>query len=279
MEPTITQTFELGYKGIVNNSLALAVDVYYTKKKDFIGPLTIETPNVFLDPATLATALGPAFAASEGDPANAPWANSLLFLYTLSDPNLPIQGNGDRSIADELAALFTSGAAQIPFGTVTPEEAFDPDAILVTYRNFGDIDFFGADLSFSYHLNQNWGISGTYSWVSEILWEKDADQPHDINLNAPKHKLAFGLQYNNPLAGFSASTRARWVDSFRMASPYVGTEVPAYTVVDLNLGYDLPSVDTRLTVTIQNLFDNRHIEFIGGADLGRLTIARLTRSF
>ena len=63
LRPTITETFEFGYKGIINDRIQFSADFYRTKKFDFIGPLTIETPNVFLDPATLAAALAVDFAA------------------------------------------------------------------------------------------------------------------------------------------------------------------------------------------------------------------------
>ncbi|MBT3605878.1 MAG: TonB-dependent receptor, partial [Candidatus Latescibacteria bacterium] len=38
VKPTTTETFEVGYKGIVNNTLVLAADVYRSKKEDFVGP-------------------------------------------------------------------------------------------------------------------------------------------------------------------------------------------------------------------------------------------------
>jgi len=48
LEQTITQTFEVGYKGLFANKLVAAVDVYYTKRKNFIGPLLMETPLVLV---------------------------------------------------------------------------------------------------------------------------------------------------------------------------------------------------------------------------------------
>ncbi|HMB92390.1 MAG TPA: TonB-dependent receptor, partial [Rhodothermales bacterium] len=48
LKQTTTQTAELGYKGLFGNRLLLAVDGYYSKKKDFIGPLLMETPFVLV---------------------------------------------------------------------------------------------------------------------------------------------------------------------------------------------------------------------------------------
>ena len=38
------------------NKLAFSADVYHTRINDFIGPLLVETPSVFLDAETLGSA-------------------------------------------------------------------------------------------------------------------------------------------------------------------------------------------------------------------------------
>ncbi|MEZ5360002.1 MAG: TonB-dependent receptor [Candidatus Zixiibacteriota bacterium] len=273
LKPTITQTVELGYNGIIGNKLKFSVDAYRTKKNDFIGPLTVETPNVFLDPATLQTYLGGAFTAALNDPANATYAATLM---ALDSPTMG--GNGNGSVVDELTAMFTSGAASVPFGTVTPNEAYDPTALLVTYRNFGDITFYGADLAFAYHLNQNWNFGGTYSYVSKNFFAKSESQPHDINLNSPKHKFSLNLQYLYPKRNLNAQARFRFVDAFDMDSPFYGSTVHSYNLVDLNVGVDFIHT-THLSLTVQNLFDNRHIEFVGGPEIGRLAIMKISQKF
>ena len=54
---------------------------------------------------------------------------------------------------------------------------------------------------------------------------------------------------------------------------YVGT-VESSTSVDATVQYKLPITDPRfgatLTVTASNLFDNKHQEFIGAPEIGRL---------
>ena len=86
--PTITETFELGYKGVIKNKLILAADVYQTRIKNFISPLRIETPNVFLAPGPLSEALTDALTENLKDPANASLAIALIFLDQLNEPEL-----------------------------------------------------------------------------------------------------------------------------------------------------------------------------------------------
>jgi iron complex outermembrane receptor protein len=88
------------------------------------------------------------------------------------------------------------------------------------------------------------------------------------------------LQYRNTGLGFDAELRGRFNEGFPMNSGvYIGT-VDRYTTLDLNLGYDLAFwPGTRATLAVQNIFDNKHREFVGAPELGRLIIGRLTTSF
>lgn len=270
-----TQTLELGYKGIIAEKLVVGIDGYYTKIEDFVSPLLNVTPTVFLDPATLAASVGAQFGAALADPANAGLAGALV--AALDNP--AAGGNGNGSAVDELTTLYVGGAAQIPYGTVTPEEAFDPNAVMVTYRNFGEVDFFGLDLSLSYFINNNWTITGNYSFVSEDFY-KNLDGIDNIALNAPKHKFGGSLTYKNPESGFDANLRLRFVDSFPVQTGTFVGKVDSYSVLDLTANYKLPfSQNTNLSLTVQNLADNEHREMVGAPQIGRLGIVRLTQSF
>ncbi|KAA3635646.1 MAG: TonB-dependent receptor, partial [Calditrichaeota bacterium] len=273
MKPTTTHTFEFGYKGIVNNKFQFSIDAYRTQKDNFVGPLTVENPTVHLNAtqlqAELTTAIGTAYAGSD--------ATTQATLTNVFDP-IAAGGNGNGNPVDELVAIYTRGGAGLPFGVFTPEEQLDPNAVLITYRNFGEVTYYGTDLAFAYHVNQNWNFGGTYSYVSKNFFEKGPDQVHDIYLNAPKNKFGLFLRYVNAQKHLNSQIRFRWVEGFDMASPFFGTSVETYNVVDFNLGIDVID-NTHLSLTVQNLFDNMHTEFVGGAELGRLAIMRVTQTF
>ena len=272
LKPTITETFEFGYKGVVNNRIQISADVYTTRKFDFIGPLTVETPNVFLDPATLQLVLA-------GDLSTAYNSASASDQSVLDQLDLAsCGGNGNGTPVDELTAMFASGAAAIPFGTASPIEATDPAAVLITYRNFGEITFYGADLALDVQLNRFLAFRGTYSYVSKNFFAKGTDQIHDIYLNAPKHKYGIQVRYTNQKWKLMADSRLRWVDAFDMLSPFIGHSVESFAVLDANFDWQFVAA-THLTVTIQNILNNEHNEFVGAPRLGRLVIGRLTHSF
>ena len=277
LRPTITQTYEFGYKGILMNKLAFSADVYHTRIKDFIGPLVVETPNVFLDGETLTAFLRQYFTAALGDPQNAQLNQALL---ELDSPNSG--GNGDGTAVDELTKLFVAGsdengAAFLPFGTVTPEETSDPSAVLLTYRNYGDISINGLDCSLTYYLNPSWSFTGNYSFVGEDSFETDFGE---IALNAPTNKFGANVQYINTNLGLGAGVRMNFVAGFPVNSGvYIG-EVESYSTIDVNVGYDIPfGPSPRLSLTVQNLLSTEYQPFIGAPMIGRLSLIRLTQTF
>ena len=275
--PTITQTYEVGYKGIIMNKLAFSADVYHTRINDFIGPLVVETPNVFLDANTLGASIAQQLTEALSDPKNALLNQALLAFDS------PAQGgNGDGSAVDELTKLFVAGtenngAAFIPFGTVTAEQAGDPNAVMLTYRNYGDISLNGADLSLTYYLNHSLSVTGNYSFVSKDLFETEIRK---IALNAPKNKFGANVQYLNTDLGLGAGVSMRYVAGFPMNSGvYIG-DVESYYTFDVSAGYDLPfGPKPRLSLTVQNLLDKMHQQFVGAPYIGRLSMLRLTQTF
>ena len=277
LKPTITQTYEFGYKGILMNKLAFSADVYHTRIKDFIGPLVVETPNVFLDAETLSAFLGQHFTAALSDPKNATLNQALLAF------DAPAQGgNGNGSAVDELTKLFVAGTenngpAFIPFGTVTPEQASDPSAVMLTYRNYGDISLNGLDCSLTYYLNPSWSFGGSYSFVSKDLFENELN---NIALNAPANKFGANVQYINANLGLGAGVRMNFVAGFPVNSGvYVG-DVESYSTIDVNAGYEIPfATRPRLSLTVQNLLGTEYQPFIGAPEIGRLSLIRLTQTF
>ena len=277
LKPTITQTYEFGYKGILMNKLAFSADVYHTRIKDFVGPLVVETPNVFLDAASLGAFLTQHLTTTLSDPQNATLNQALLAF------DAPAQGgNGNGSAVDELTKLFVAGTenngpAFIPFGTVTPEQASDPTAVMLTYRNYGDISLNGLDCSLTYYLNPSLSFGGNYSFVSKGLFETDL---RNIALNAPKNKFGANVQYNNINLGLAAGVRMNFVTGFPVNSGvYIG-EVESYSTIDVNAGYDIPfGPSPRLSLTVQNVLNNMYQPFIGAPDIGRLSLVRLTQTF
>jgi iron complex outermembrane receptor protein len=270
VKPSITTTFELGYKGLIAQKLLVGVDLYHTKVKDRVAGLKPETHAVFADPNQLGAILVP---------------------YIV--PRLVAAGV-PQAQAQAQAVAIVSQIAGIPFGVISPKELEnDPSRdtdVLFSYRNFKEeISLNGLDLNFSYYATQSWVFSGNYSFITEhglnffkrpnrVIW-RNVDQKADIALNAPGHKAALSIQYRAPQRGYDAELRGRYVEGFPMESGDFVGEIQTYTVFDFNFGYELPfSSGTRFSINVQNVFDKKHIEFVSAPVLGRLILTRITQT-
>lgn len=250
LKPEITNTIEVGYKGLLADRFLVGVDVYYSRVKDFISTLLVATPSVFFEPRSLG-----AHIASEGD---------------------------NLGLSDEQIVALTEALAGVPVGTVTPEPAPDPDNaadILFTYRNFGEVDFWGVDVGATLLATDKLSFFGSYSFLSENSFQ-DVDGIADIALNATKNKASLSVHYRDERLGLAAEVRGRHVEGFPFASGVFVGDVGSYTLFDLNLTYALPfSARTEITVSGLNVLDDRHQEVPGAPFIGRTMLLRLRQSF
>ena len=252
---TTFNTLEAGYKGLVQDRVRLAADVYFANVENFVSALDVESPNVFLDPAStgafLQSRLGPLVQAGMVTP-------------------------------DQIAEL-TAGLAAVPLGVVTPDQFNVPDMI-VTSRNFGSASYWGADFSAQYLVSDRVSLTAGYSFQNTDCFDFDEDGhcpgQDDLALNAPRHKGSLGFAYTDRAAGFTFDGRWRLSDGFDMSSGVFRGRVDAYQVVDVTAGYQLPfQPDTRLELTVYNALDNLHQEFVGAPELGRLALVRVRYDF
>jgi outer membrane receptor for ferrienterochelin and colicins len=248
LKPTITNSIELGYKGLVARKLVLDVSVYHTKRNDFRGPLTIETPSVFLSATDLEAYLARYM----------PAAQAQALATTIGGVN------GDPK------------ATGIPLATVGLNDVRTGSDIILTYRNFGDVSLWGLDLSAELQATSRLFVSASYSFTSDNFFPSNNPGEADLALNAPTDKGTFALDYRVPAHDFSAGIRGRFVGGFPMVDGVWVGDVKGFGVVDLQTGVDVPGIrGSHLTLTVQNVFDERHAEFVGAPVLGRLFLTRL----
>ncbi len=246
LKPPIHNSIELGYRGVLWGRLSVGFDVYRGWRTDFVGAERVETPSAFFNEDDLRS-----------------------YFVAVGVPAAP---------ADTLAGLI----AAIPAATVTPQEARDPWDILITYRNFGNVGYWGSDIELGAVVTPWLALRGTYSWVSKNQFEAvdAAGRPDTVPLNASANRAAFSVVARDERLGLNAEVRGRWVDAFPVSSGvYVGT-VDAYTVIDALAGYRLPFArQVTVTVSALNLFDNDHIEFVGAPPIGLLVMGSIRAEF
>ena len=259
--PTINSTFELGYKGELARKLRISVDFWHDQKRNFVGPLIVETPNVFLDRPTLQT--------------------------YLTSQLTPVVGGATAaaiaaSVAPALAGISGSTALTgVPLGVVNFNHPLSsaPD-VIVTYRNFGNLTVWGADLGAEWLLGDRFSIEGTFSHVNKDFFPRtEIGGVQDISLNAPPSKGSLTARFNDVPKGVSAELRFRRVSSFPVYS-FINGNIPSYQLLDAGFSFH-PEILGRglFAVNGTNLLNHRHTEFVGGGNLGRLVMTRVQLPF
>ncbi|MXW13808.1 MAG: TonB-dependent receptor plug domain-containing protein [Rhodothermaceae bacterium] len=269
LEQTISQAFEVGYKGILGDNVLFAVDAYYATKKNFVGALQVRTPFVLVPtlPQDLVRDI------STGISNNTTLA-ATLGLFGLS--------------AEQAAQLLVDVAggslptAETPIAIVQPNEnnpgIGQVPEMMLSYPNFGDISYYGMDVSLQVIVSHALSLFGNMSWVSDDFFDhtelNEELEDKVLALNAPSFKFKLGGQYEHR-SGFSVNASGRYVKGFPVVSgPYIG-DVPSYFVLDIGAGYEINSV-LRADIGINNATNSNHREFVGSPRLGRLASARLT---
>jgi outer membrane receptor for ferrienterochelin and colicins len=261
IEESNTETFEVGWTGIIDQRLRITADLYYSKKNNFVSPLMVQTPFVTLNgqdvgafiTVPIVTAITQQLIALGLDPATA-------------------QATAAAQ-AGTLVPLLAAGIAQVPVGVISSDEISGGSDLVVTYRNVGDLTLWGSDFALQWFLDDSWMLSGTYSRVSDDTFLIDDGDP--ISLNAPKNKGSLALAYRNALEGFNAEARVRFNSSFSAVSAGFSGEVPSAKVVDLHLGYDVPSTAATLQLSMSNIFDAANQAFVGVPNIGRFLMLRV----
>ncbi|HXH18679.1 MAG TPA: TonB-dependent receptor [Chitinophagales bacterium] len=282
----VTQSYEIGYKGMLFDRLMLTVDAYRVDKKRFISAIKLVSPSVFLDSAMLQNEIADAITLAIYGPTEDSTDDINLFFGLVTPETLvefldqnPAYGNFDGRADDEFIRLFTRAGSSLPFGSVTPVENTGGEMIL-SYNNIGDLTVYGIDIGATFFVTKDLRFGAAYSWMSkDTIHDEDAQFGY-IALNAPQNKVALSASYNAEKIGLEAGLRWRWQQSFHANSGvYVGY-VDAYNVLDLNLTCKLWfSKNTELTLSIQNLIGGNYRPFPGAPEIGRLTMLRLAHEF
>jgi iron complex outermembrane receptor protein len=291
LKQTTSQTFEIGYKGLVADRFIVAVDGYYTRKENFVSGQQVVSPLAYLQQDALTQDMVQALSTSFST-SNDPIVQNLL--QQLEDTGLP-----SAQVPQLLGGLTGAALADTPAGVVQPDQPVLPPGTenavgaFAAYRNFGSLAYWGADISVDYLVLDVLSVFANASWVSDDFFDyEDLSETNEdlfVALNAPQTKLKGGVDYRPP-EGFSFSMSGRFVKGFPVASGavYIGGlpepygdgtgGVEDYFLLDLGAGYaferHVPGL--RLDAGVRNLLDNEHREFVGAPRIGRFASIRLT---
>ena len=258
-ETTWAQT-EFGYKGQVTDNMTLAVDVYQMNISDYVSNLqqisgfTIMAADAGSYVAALLTGM---------------YGNDNLTNFVNA-----MDSNGVYGGADELAAAIAGGVAQLPTGSIAPEQSPYGANIVVGYKQLTeDLKLNGMEATLNYFPSNDWNFYMNMSTLSEstIDAEDQNGRISTVNMNTPKFKMGAGMQYAGE--GVSYGMSLRYQDSY-FADGFASTsgQIPSFYTLGVNGKWNVDSVPgMSVGLSIDNITDVVHKETFLGPEMGRFT--------
>jgi hypothetical protein len=249
----------------------MSLDVWHESRKNFVGPLQIETPLVFMNGNSLGAYLGAQLAGffpTIGVPASAAATVAASLAGSLPGANPTIACN-------------PAAPAGCPLGVVNFDTPNSRSDVIVAYRSYSkSINLWGTDFGGELLLDRGFSLQGTLSWVNKKLFSKaDLGTRDDVSLNAPASKHSFAVNYRDEAKGLSAQVRERHVDGFNTLA-FVGGPVDPYTLIDANVSVRPSFLNgVQLSLNGTNLANKKHREFTQGNIIGRLIMGRVQVTF
>jgi iron complex outermembrane receptor protein len=290
--PTTTTALEFGYKAVLGGRARVTVDLWWENRQNFVGPLIVESPNVFLNRAQTIAHLTSVFVtANNCNALPEPHRTGCIQQSTAAAAQL---GTGMAGISGGTGATLG-----VPLATVVPHNTplTDRPDIFLTYRNFGEVNLLGTDIAVDYILNNYFSLAATASFSNkdfftreEVAREGEAEGLSDIAINAPKAKGSVTGRFRDERRGWSAEASWRSLKGFPINSGVYVTQlnpdgtrerIPSYNVVDAQVSYrfGLGGRTATFSLIANNVLDRPYQTFVGVPSLGRTLISRLSYTF
>ncbi len=241
VEPEYVNSFEIGYKSLINNKLLIDASWYYNTYNNFIAQVRVRKASQYTDNPALDGEIGYTYF----DPNNPP-----------TDPFNPTVENGDVNYLTLL-----NGTA---------------DNTFQIYTNIDDkVTTQGAALLIDYLLPRNFSIGGNYSWnvINEIR------EGFLAEFNTPEHKINFTFGNRKVTDNLGFRINYHWQSEFEWQSSFTiprNGNVPSYSTLDAQITYKLPSMKSLLKLGGSNILNQKYIPSLGGPNIGAIFYVSLT---
>lgn len=251
LDENTTSTLEVGYQGTLGDAVVVRSALWRTVRENFTSPLTAVTPLLLLDGGSVAQLL-----VQNGMPA-------------------------------EQASALAEGIAPVPLAVASSPDIQGQGAeVVLSYRNFGRITYWGFDLGLQARLSRSLSISGAASVVSDDHFDVDGTI---LTLNAPAFRGSLSLLAERLPIPFVGEAVLRHQARFPVISGEftgiscvdeddapVGDCVEDATLVDLSLAYTgLSDRGLTLRLNASNLFNSGYRPFLGVPTIERRVSAQV----
>jgi outer membrane receptor protein involved in Fe transport len=138
-----------------------------------------------------------------------------------------------------------------------------------TYTNSDeDINSYGATVGVDTKLgNFDLGVNYTYA---ELDIDEGRLSGFRTNFNTPKHKVKASFGNTALFENFGFNINYRWSDTYFWEASFADGQIPAFTVLDAQINYAVPSLKSIFKVGGSNILGDEYFTAIGTGNIGSI---------
>ncbi|MCS6789860.1 MAG: TonB-dependent receptor plug domain-containing protein, partial [Bacteroidia bacterium] len=127
-------------------------------------------------------------------------------------------------------------------------------------------------ISFQYTISRRFFVNMNFNYADIILSEAAKKDALIAGFNTSRYRTSAYLTGRELLRNrrLSFTIGHRWVNAYFFQEPFHEQIIPTYQLVDAQVSYKFPKINTMLRVGGQNILNLRHIQVPGGPTLGAL---------
>lgn len=145
-----------------------------------------------------------------------------------------------------------------------------------TYTNSpADVNSFGASIGLSTKVFESYDLQANYTYAEEDFDQASAPD-FRTSFNTPKHKVKLSFGNTDVFENLGFMVNYRWSDTYYWQSSFADGQVPAFSVVDAQVSYKLPSIKSMLKAGATNIGGDEYFTAYGTGHIGQQYYISLT---
>ena len=145
-----------------------------------------------------------------------------------------------------------------------------------TYTNSAaDVKSYGATFGLGTKVFGNFDLDGNYTY-SEQDFDQSSAPDFRTSFNTPKHKVKISFGNTEVFTNFGFNVNYRWSDTYLWQGTFGDGTVPAYSVVDAQVNYKVPSIKSIFKLGATNIGGNEYFTAYGTGLIGQQYYASIT---
>jgi hypothetical protein len=139
-----------------------------------------------------------------------------------------------------------------------------------TYTNSeADIESWGAVVGVDAKILGNYDIGVSYTYA-DLDFDQAAFPDFRTNFNSPNHKVKASFGNTALFENFGFNVNYRWSDSYFWQATFADGFIDAYSVVDAQINYEVPSIKTIFKAGGSNILGDEYFSAVGTGAVGSI---------